>query len=242
MDCWNRFGRKTLLAFTGHMDRAPGMLKELERVGMDGVDVRWQFPNPFDAVLLRHLRHAPSLGVGGYMNSMLGHYGAIKTALHLGCESALFIEDDVRFLLDTDEIARTVDALPDDFDVALFDCLAISMRDVTPQVVCAMRESRKVNDRWFRYTNMRSLGCYALSRRAMKRMTYLQSAAVSDPKRGAMRIYDHFLNRKYWAEDANLYCATTNVAVQRNMGKANSVIDFDDLYAKMGIDTSLYAK
>ena len=59
--CWDRFGRKTLLTFTGYKDRAPGVMKELERVGMKDVNVQWQFPNPFESVLLKHLNHEKCL-------------------------------------------------------------------------------------------------------------------------------------------------------------------------------------
>ena len=241
-DCWNRFERKTLLTFTGYKNRASGVLRELDRVGMKDVHVQWQFPNPFDGVLMKHLRHIPCLERGGYMNCTIGHYSAIKTAYHLGCKTCLIMEDDIRFLNDLGEIEEYVDALPEDFDVALFDLVAVSMGNCGPEDVIRLRKEARVNDHWFRYYNMRSMACYALSRRAMERLIWLNEAAVTDPRVGKLRICDHFLDSKYMTPGMNLYCASMNVAIQKKMGTANSdMFEYDKAYRNMGIDMSQYA-
>lgn len=240
--CWDRFGRKTLLTFTGYKDRVAGVMSELERIGMKGVNVQWQFPNPFDRFLLTHLRHIPCLEKGGYMNCTMGHYAAIKTAFHLGVRNCLILEDDIRFLRNAEEISKTVNALPDDFDIALFDLVAISMGNCGPEDVIRMRADSRVNERWMRFYNMRSMACYALSRRAMERIIWLNEAAVTEPRIGKLRICDHFLNEKYMLPGMNLYCACENVAVQKKMGEANSDMDsFCQAYQGMGVDMSRYA-
>ena len=241
--CWDRFERKTLLTFTGYRERAATIMREIDRIGMRGVNVQWQFPNPFDKVLIRQLKHIPCLERGGYMNLTLGHYAAIKTAFHLGCGNCLIMEDDIRFLKDCGEIERTVSSLPDDYDVALFDLMPIDMKDCGPDDVIRLRTERSRNGRWAEFYNMRSMGCYALSRRAMERLIWLNEAVVTSPEVGKMRICDHFLNRKYLGDQMRLYFAKTNVAVQRQMGAANSAIDeYQVRYRRMGLDLSQYAE
>ena len=77
---WNRFGRKTILYFTGYKDtRVHSMEEELARVGMDNVDRQWQFPTPFDDVFFRCMKHIPEL-TKSMLNLSLAHYRAVSTA------------------------------------------------------------------------------------------------------------------------------------------------------------------
>lgn len=240
-NCWDRFDRKTILFFTGYKNRVEPMERELARVGLAGAIPQWQFPTPLDGVLLRSIVHIPCVGRNGYFNCTMGHYRAVKTAYHLGCRNCLIMEDDIRFLKDTEEIAATVGALPDDFDVALFDYFASSMKHVTPEVVKQWRSHRRVNNHWAEFDNMRSMGCYALSRKGMERLIYCYEAVETDRAVGKMRICDHFLNRKYLGADMNLYFAMRNIAVQKKMGVANSPIDeYRQIYLDMGINPDDY--
>lgn len=240
--CWDRFDRKSLLTFTGYKDRLPGVLGELDRIGMKGVNIRYNVPTPFDRVLLRHMPHTSDVARGGYFNCTMGHYFEIKTAYCLGCRSCLIMEDDIRFLKDTDEIRKTVEALPDDFDIALFDMLASNMGDCNPGILKGLRVSAKVNDRWFRYKNMRSMACYAFSRKAMERFIWLHECAATDPSIGCFRICDHFLDSRYQLPGANLYGAMENVAIQKGSPDSNSYSgDFVDIYRNMGLDLDKYA-
>lgn len=236
--CWDRFDRKTLLAFTGYKDRTPGVLKELDRIGMKGVNVQWQFPNPFDGVLLKSLRHERSLGEGGFMNATMGHYTAVKTAYHLGCTTCLVVEDDIRFLKDVDEVSKAVEMLPADFDIALFDSILIGLGDQDRDNYRLSRERRRVNDFWAEFDVLHSQGCYAMSRKAMERYIWLNEAAVTDPAIGKLRIGDHFLNRKSFGANARMYFAIRNVAIQQMTGRNNS--NTRDPYQWMDLDKSLY--
>lgn len=237
--CWDRFGRKTLLTFTGYKDRAPGVLKELDRIGMKEVNVQWQFPNPFESVLLKHLSHESGMS-SGYMNATMGHYAAIKTAYHLGAESCIIIEDDIRFLKDIDAVSKTVDALPKDFDVALFDMFVHGGIDQEYADYVSCKNSRKVNPMWAEYDNLLSQGCYAMSRRAMKRYIWLNEAAVTEPKIGKLRIGDHFLSRRYMGNDMNMYFSVEHVAIQKIMGNNNNNVT--NIYGRMAVDESLYGE
>lgn len=239
--CWDRFDRKTVLFFTGYKSRVAPMQNELERVGLGDAIPQWQFPTPLDQLVLSRIRHTPSAGQHGYFNCSMGHYFAMKTAYHLGCKTCLIMEDDIRFLKDPCEIAATVEALPDDFDVALLDLVVRSMKHMDVAELERLRRDRRVNDRWAEFDMMRSLGCYALSRKGMERLIYCYEAVETDRAVGKMRICDHFLNRRYLGADTKMYFAVRNVAIQRQMGKANSEIDeYQTNYVEMGIDPSLY--
>ena len=235
--CWDRFGRKTLLAFTGYQDRVPGILKEIERVGLKDVNVQWQFPNPFESVLLSHLRHEKCMHAG-FMNATMGHYAAIKTAYHLGMDSCLVVEDDIRFLKDVDAVHAAVESLPDDFDVALFDMILLGLGEKELADYLSAKVDRKANEMWAAYDSLHSQGCYAMSRRAMARYIWLNEAAVTEPRIGKLRVGDHFLSRKYMGNDMKLYFSVGHVAIQRVMGKNNT--NATDIYGRMEVDESLY--
>lgn len=235
--CWDRFGRKTLLTFTGYKDRAPGAMKELERVEMNDVNVQWQFPNPFESVLLKYLNHEKCLSTG-FMNATMGHYSAIKTAYHLGMSSCIVIEDDIRFLKDIEEVHKAVRSLPEDFDVALFDMFLHGGNDREFNEYIFAKGNRKVNQDWAEYDNLISQGCYSMSRRAMERYIWLNEAAVTDRRIGKLRIGDHFLSRKYMGDDMKLYFSVNHVAIQKIMGKNNS--NTDNMYGRIEVDESLY--
>lgn len=244
-----RFARKTVLYFTGLKNRVEGMEAELARVGLADAQRQWQFPSPFDKVLLRNVKHIPCFDGGargmGYFNSSMGHYRAIATAFHLGCDSVLVMEDDVRFLKDVAKVAEIMDALPDDFDVALLDSFFMT-RDknaVNAEVMAKWRDERKVNEHWAEFDSLYSLGCYALSRRGMEKMMFAFEAVQTAPKIGMIRIADHFLKRGILGRDMKLYFARRNVAVQREMGAANSPpSDIRKKYEEMGLDLADYAE
>lgn len=246
MECWDRFDRKTVLYFTGNKDtRVHGMEKELKRVGLDGADRQWQYPSPLDGVLLRNVNHIRALEIGGYFNATMGHYRAIATAYHLGCSHCLIMEDDIRFLKDTGEIDMAVNSVPDDYDVALLDCFFQKWSEgkINARVMSQWRDVRKANDFWSEFDELFSLGCYALSRRGMERMLFAFEAVETAKKIGKMRIGDHFLNRGILGKDMKMYFARKNIAIQRDMGKANSPIsDITNKYIEMGLDLSQYAE
>ena len=235
--CWDRFGRKTLLTFTGYKDCVPGVMSELDRIGMKDVNVQWQFPNPFESVLLRDLRHEKCLSAG-YMNASMGHYSAIKTAYHLGMDSCIVIEDDICFLKDLDKIASVVKSLPEDFDIALFDMFLLGLGESEHADYLNAKKNRKINDEWAEYDNLRSQGCYAMSRKAMERYIWLNEVAVTDHRIGKLRIGDHFLARKYMGKDMKLYFSVDHIAIQRSVGSSNT--NATDPYEGMDVDINLY--
>lgn len=236
--CWDRFGYKALISFTGYPERVKGIMSEFSRVGMSGVNVHYGFPTPFNRVLINALPHDGPVNSEATMSCAMNHYAVVKTAYCLGYESCLVMEDDIRFLNDVDEIRKTVEALPDDFDIALFDLIPIAINvDVK-----RLRRDERVNDRWFRYHNMRSMACYAFSRRMMERFIWLNEAAATDPAVGFLRPNDHFLDQVYHLPGMNIYGAMENIAVQRMIGDSinNKNNCYAGLYRQIGIDLSKY--
>lgn len=245
--CWDRFERKTLLTFTGYKDRYPGMVKELDRIGMKDVHVQWQFPNPFESVLLKHLRSKRSLREwNGAMSCAMGHYVAIKTAYHLGCKNCLVMEDDIRFLIDNKEIEASVSSLPEDFGIALFDYTALnnSSAESSGKVVNDMRRRYCINERWAGFDNLSSTGCYALSRRGMEKYIWLVEAAIKEPSIGKLRIADHWWNKIFMGNDIRMLFAIKHVAIQRPVvgGRMCRDLDMDSYYRIIGANTELYSR
>lgn len=241
---WDRFERKTLLTFTEYRKRSDGVLSELERIGMRDVNVQWQFPCPFDKAILDAVPHERGKGLDEnikFMSCTFGHYRAVKTALEIGLRNVMVMEDDVRFLKDTDRICEAVLSLPDDFDIAMFDLFPAA--GVRPDTLKSWRETRKVNEFWAEFDDMYSMGCYAMSRRAMERYVFLNEACVTKPSIGLMRVCDHFMKRRYFWTSAKMYFARTNVAVQRSDDNANSKKErILNSYRRIGIDMSMYAE
>jgi hypothetical protein len=242
MSCWDRFDRKTLVTFTGNRyTRVPGLVNELRRVGMDGFDVLWQFPNPFNAVLMNSVKHDKWIHHGGYFNCTMGHYRAIQTAYNLGCSEALFMEDDIRFLKDTGEISEIVNSLPKDYDLATFDPSYRSWPTDQLADFLSWRERRKVNEHWAEFDAMFSMGCYALSRKGMEKMLACYDSAVAPKNRGTLRVCDHYLERAALGKDAKLYFARKNACMQTRMGPASSNMNtIEKRYVNMGLRFSDY--
>lgn len=243
-DFWGRFDRKVVLYFTGNKDtRAPRMERELARVGMEDAYRQWQFPTPLDRIVLRQVPHVRHIESGGYMNCTMGHYRAIATSYHLGCGSVLVMEDDARFLKDMSQIGRSIESIPEDYDLAMLDWFYSSWKDVEARTADRLRDERKTNDFWAEFDHFHSGACYALSRRGMERIMKLYEAAATDRRIGKLRICDGFLDRRYLGEDARMYFARKNVAIQRDFGEGNSKgCGISDPYSRTGTDVSEYAE
>jgi len=243
---WNRFGKKTILYFTGYKDsRVPSMEKELKRVGLYDAERQWQFPSPLDRLLLRKINHIPCVERGGYFNLSMGHYRAIATAYHLGYENVLVIEDDARFLNDVSELEKIVTSLPDDYDVALFDSLFRSFKEnrVNANTMECWRRDRKVNEFWSEFDQLHSMACYALSRIGMERMMFAFEAVETAPKIGKMRICDHFLDRNILGKNMKMYFARKNACIQRRFSSSTSSMDdITSKYISMGLNLDEYAE
>lgn len=201
-----------LLCYTGYKERQARVVKELDRVGISEYDTMWSFPTPYDEWEMKNIRHIVFFDTHkGCWNVTKNHYRAIKTAYELGKESVLILEDDIRFRNDLSFVDESIEKLPDDWDVVMFD--HFKMRgDVV-----------EVNDRWAKCGASASTACYGLNRKAMERMILMYESPVNGKyERPVMRNCDHWTDVKYLGRDINLYCAVPNVAIQQTVeGESN---------------------
>lgn len=234
---WSRFDFKAACMFTGYKHRRDGLLRELERVGLDDAMQMWQFPNPMDRIIMRKVRGMMG-GCVGFFNSGMGHYRAIKTAYESGASHSLVVEDDVRFLKDLDLLAEIVDDLPEDYDVALLDMIK-PMKTMTSDVLEA-RKRDMASRHWCGFWNLRSFACYSMSRRAMAKWISLFEGAILSG--GRLRIADQYLRGDRMSGMKMLY-AVPHAAIQTPAGRSNSggegcMLGF---YRDIGLDIGSYA-
>lgn len=235
---WDKFEYKAVVCFTGYTDRYALLQQEFNRVGLEGVNSHWDFPNPYNQILLntvpmtRFNKNRSCFYIG------LNNYRAVATAYHLGCNSCLIMEDDIRFLKDLDRLEETVRNLPDDFDLAMFD----------NNKPCSLSEqeyigifSQKAAPNWSRFTNLRSTGCYAMSRRGME--AWLRCFEAPAIRAGVLRNPDGYFRVEYLGADKNLYVANPPAAIQFEFGTmhSSSLEPYYALHAKIGANRDKYA-
>lgn len=171
---WSKFDAVYCLSLADYKRRRDDMRLELERVGL--TDVHWKITvkNTFYKYIWDHpdFHTLPWLkGLDWALNCTMGHYEIMKEALAIGYKRVLVMEDDIRFLKDTKQIADILADLPE-ADIALLDKNMAG--DKAPWFI-AIGEDR-VNDRYIDYSrvNFGSTGCVAYSEKAMRVITERQ--------------------------------------------------------------------
>lgn len=177
-DWSSHFDAVYMLGYTGYKERVSATLAEYRRVGLRP-NLTWQFPTPYDEVLRKNIKTCNGIKTHtGYLSCCMGHYRNIKTAYHLGAGSCLLLEDDARFLRDTDRISEALENMPADWDVVMLD-IGHSVLDPWYEILQCWG-SQRVNPRWHRLPrHPRSTACYGLSRRAMEHFIELYEAPVA---------------------------------------------------------------
>ena len=230
---WDRFDYKAIVCYTGYKDRYMLLQKELERVGMMDVHPHWDFPNPYHQVLAQFLPMSKFNRKRGCFNIGLNNYRAIATAYYLGCKNCLVMEDDIRFLKDTSMMTQIINCLPDDFDLALLD-------NNKPGKMTELEYSQIFNNAiapyWYRFSNLRSTGCYAMSRRCMEK--YLSVFEESAHRSGTLRNPDWYFQKECLGDDKNLYVSLPNVALQVKFPNCHCGHEMEEYYARHEITGS----
>ena len=208
---WDRFDYKAIVAFTGYKDRYDSLQVELQRIGMNrNVSTHWDFPTPYSQILLRNVPMTRYNSHHSCFNIGMNNYRAIATAYYLGCNNCLIMEDDVRFLKDTKLLEEIVTSIPQDYDLALLDnnkpC------GMSPDIYFDIFKN-PVAPHWFRFTNLRSTGCYSMSRRCMERYMKLFEAPAFG--RSILCNPDGYFRVECLGHDANLYVANPAIALQK---------------------------
>lgn len=120
------------------------------------------------------------------------HYRLIKTAYLEEHDSVLIFEDDVRFIKDKDTIRRTLETIPDGWDVLMFGAFTCN-----PNIKLVLQQHQE-NGYWARMPigmNLWNCSMYALSRKGMEIYLMMQDSSF----RVADSPLNHIpeLNHKY---------------------------------------------
>lgn len=232
------------LCFTGNQVRVPPLDAELERVGLRP-DLRiWNVPCPFEKKLLAGTAACPEMKkTGGWLNSGLGHYRAVKTAYELGAERSLVLEDDVRFLKDLGALAEIVEHAPDD-GIALYDLCGIA-EDVEDWKKEADALAGRSKNGWAEIDNPLSLACYGMDRKAMA--WFIECCELAFSGRAILKVVDQWMTKGMrHGYDVPVRVAWPLACVQKPIAgsKSNSLAKIGvahELYSDMGVDIAKYA-
>ena len=175
-EVWKKFDAIYVVSYVGYRYRIKVLEKELARVGIEDYKILYDFDTPIKKLIRRCCSTSNFLRNNGPLSCLLGHYRAMKEALGLGCSNCLIIEDDVAFLKDVSKVYEIVDALPADYDMAMFS--HVVPQKVTEEERRASMSPIFVNEHWREFRTLRDNGCYALSREAMKFITDKVDAAL----------------------------------------------------------------
>lgn len=218
------FDRVVAIRFTGYRaEREPSLLAEFARVGLEDAAVRWTFPTPYT------LRFGNSIvyteGPGNF-DETYAIYSELKVALALGMERILVLEDDVRFLLDTDMIRQSLEGIPSDF----VDAKLSWIRRGGPVEASALRG----RGLWVPTTGVvtRDTGAIAFSREGMEWFVGCveDTLSVGGPPMRSCDLYDR---PPFYKEDgARHYLAVPLVARQVQFGGRMSRISLDRYYSE----------
>lgn len=229
---WDAFDYVGVVCYTGYKDRAKELMKELQRVGLDGkAHLHWDVPSPFRDRLFSAVKKSPFCSRGACFYMMVAHYNIIKVAYELGSKSVLVIEDDIRFLKDCTKIDELLSAIPFDFDHLMLDRNKLSNQERS--------DFSKIGERkmgWYQFSELGSTGCYAMSRRGMKRYIEL---VEEDIVNGMVRNPDYYFRsgidgRVFWDSSYRRYFSYPNIAVQEIVGKGGSFSDLSDYWRNIG--------
>jgi hypothetical protein len=198
------------VCFTGYKDRAPRLLGELKRAGIDDVDVIWNFPTPYDNFIMSRIPVLPVIKKKpGYFSAGMGQYRAMKTAYHRGMERILIVEDDCRFLKDVDRVWDTLEKAPCDGNILMLDSFKVQRCGDTANGWAPLKVGR-------------STACLVMDRKAMARFIEMHESPVSGKYAHPMlRICDHWLDQKY-APGLKMYFSDPKLAIQCNTPNASN--------------------
>lgn len=219
-------------------EKFPRLREELKRVGIwdsPVFEMRCTVPSKYDGCIWREFRHevyAPNIG---YVNICLEMRRILYEAKEYGYKRILFLEDDVAFLKDLDEIGRILEASPKDFDIVQYDKFVNDNGTMVQEWNRRIRENR-INEDFIDAggTLFTSAACMALSAKGIESML-----RVMDERIMATDVAPFFM------KDCRYAVAVKNLAVQVVYGKCNSaratnLAVLHQAYRNSGVDYSLY--
>lgn len=241
---WNRFDFVGVLRYAPYASRRAPLDAELARVGLAGRAT--EFWTAEDVYARKGIEFFPRTEFLKKRTTLavltLYHLRMVRVALALGAERLLVVEDDVRFRADAEEVWRTVDDLPADFDIAFLDAFAAMKARGVPGFAARIAANR-ASERWVRPEThlLRSCACYALSRRGAEAFVAKLEAAANGGE--PLRVCDQFLGRLAAGPELRAYLAHPLAAVQALSNESTSGADAIRAgYAALGVDRSLYRR
>jgi len=258
------FDRVGIVSWVGYGKRLETMVSELKRIGITPkdsyFDIQVQFGNPFEYHCVKHIDCVDAFKKWPYtFDCTMGHYACLKRAQYFNSKNLLMIEDDCRFLKDSELASKMLDSIPDDYSLALAECWPVMKRDI----LYADRY-RNLSDEeisvWHKRTKPTSTGCwrefcgyvyngascYAVSADGRDRLIRLYERALGfgDWKNRELRVCDGWFSEKYMKPQRKCYFSFPTVGIQQNTSETVTKKGFDTRkrYQVMGIDTSLYSE
>lgn len=160
--------------FVEYSERYDELCQELDRVGILNSDIfsfKYTFSSPIDKIVYNspdfsRERDNKKFTLAMY-NLAKGHYDCMKESLGRGYKRVLFLEDDVAFLKDLDEIVRILEASPH-YDIEMYDKVS---PDGLWEYYLKMRpvfiDGKKSED-YVGYSILWTTSCYACSQKGMQ--------------------------------------------------------------------------
>lgn len=212
---WDYFDYIGVAGCTKYRDRFRAMSKQLREYGCTSAHWRFDFQSPFNDAAYRATRKWEGLVKNPSVFSLtLNHYGNVKTAYELGCERALFLEDDTVFLKDRKLLSEIISSTPVDADVALYDWSVADWRHIK-DIASRLEARLKPGEHWVKANNVdvNYFSMVGLSRRGMGWLIdkIERSAAGQD---GGLRDIDAYFCPKH-NSGINVYVAFPHAGVQR---------------------------
>lgn len=235
--CWDKFDFKCVLGYVGNKGRMGLLEKEFSRVGLEGYQILWNFDSVFVETLFANVRMKRNRKLPIF-NNALGHYRMVKTAYQLGCRNALLMEDDIRFLKDIERLHAILEAIPEDYELAMLD---------TVKKGDERSGTAKVNDHWSVLDGATSAACYAIDRMAMRRIIQVYESTVTEAD-GHLYPSDTFFRKEIMglpkpAAVTKMYYAPLNAARQVKIPDSATNTNYDrwqNFYEVRGCRRELY--
>ena len=227
---WDIFDYVGVIGYTGYRDRMDALLVELNRVGIASkAHIYWDINSPFKEKLASVVRKTRFCDKKGCFAMLLQHYNVVKTAYELGCSNVLVMEDDIRFLKDMDVIGNLLNTIPIDFDHLMLDRNPDYPEEMAKMAECVKNHKRNF---WYKFSKAGSTGCYAFSRRGMKRYIDI---IEKDLNNGIIHNPDYYFSDEkggnhYWDDSYNRYCCYPHMAVQSVVGAHGSFTNLSAAY------------
>lgn len=185
----NKFGNIVVLTMSNRLDRQHAIFDQLYKIGYDDSDsirVHYATPFPYNDLIIDAFNKS---GRGRFskpneFDCSRNHYSIIKTAYDLGYEHILVMEDDIRFLKDTDIFNNYIENIPEDFDILQFGAFTADQN---------IAKYLNGSNLWFKHKDVGiwNASMYALSRKGME-------------------YFIAFMNKIFWVADGPFYKAPLN--------------------------------